>query len=283
MANSHDYSIANDTGSAVRTDLNTLFTEVEATNAGPAAPSNLATGKLWYDTANNLLKQYNGSAWVVVQSGATPDIGTPSAGVVTNLSGVLPVGVTGGSGLDAVSPANLASGVLPVGVTGGSGLTALGTVSSGNISHADIVYPAGHIVKVSNRISGTRVVISTSDNIVLETISVNKTIAGSTLVIMGTVSASAAYAGHFQQGWKYGAGTEVLAQGNSYNTNMINISTNAVITGHTTTGAQNLVFRFYASSGVTSERPFNIYNPNSSDQANLGQTNSVFTIFEVLT
>lgn len=30
----------------------------------------------------------------------TPNIGTPSAGVVTNLSGVLPVGVTGGSGLD---------------------------------------------------------------------------------------------------------------------------------------------------------------------------------------
>ena len=29
----------------------------------------------------------------------TPDLGTPSAGVVTNLSGVLPVGVTGGTGL----------------------------------------------------------------------------------------------------------------------------------------------------------------------------------------
>tara|TARA_R110000796_G_scaffold138498_1_gene254590 strand:- start:81 stop:1214 length:1134 start_codon:yes stop_codon:yes gene_type:complete len=136
MANTHDYSIANDTGSAVRTDLNTLFTEVEATNAGATAPSNLATGKLWYDTANNELKQYNGSAWVVVQSGTTPDIGTPSAGVVTNLSGVLPVGVTGGSGLDAVSPANLASGVLPAGVTGGSGLTALGTVASGVLEDA---------------------------------------------------------------------------------------------------------------------------------------------------
>ena len=37
--------------------------------------------------------------------------------------GALAVGVTGGSGLNAVSPANLASGVLPVGVTGGSGLT----------------------------------------------------------------------------------------------------------------------------------------------------------------
>ena len=138
MANTHDYSIANDTGSAVRTDLNTLFTEVEATNAGATAPANLATGKLWYDTANNLLKQYNGSAWVVVQSGATPDIGTPSAGVVTNLSGVLPVGVTGGSGLDAVSPANLASGVLPVGVTGGSGLDA---VSPANLASG--VLPVG--------------------------------------------------------------------------------------------------------------------------------------------
>ena len=54
----------------------------------------------------------------------TPALGTPSAGVVTNLSGVLPSGVTGGSGL-----------------------TALGTVASGDISHADIVYPAGHILK----------------------------------------------------------------------------------------------------------------------------------------
>ena len=49
-------------------------------------------------------------------------------------TGVLPVGVTGGSGLNAVSPANLASGVLPVGVTGGSGLTALGTVTAGTLS-----------------------------------------------------------------------------------------------------------------------------------------------------
>jgi hypothetical protein len=146
------------------------------------------------------------------------------------------------------------------------------------------VYPAGHIVKVTNRISGTRVVLPITASHVLETISVNKTIAGSTLVIMGTVSASGIYSGYYQQRWKYGSGTEVLAQGNNYAPSglMINISTTAVITGHTTTGAQNLVFRFAADGGAT-ERPFNIYNPSSSDQANLGQTNSVFTIFEVLT
>jgi microcystin-dependent protein len=62
----HDYSIANDTGSAVRTDLNTLFGEVETANSGTSAPSNLATGKLWYDTGNNLLKQYDGSSWVTI-------------------------------------------------------------------------------------------------------------------------------------------------------------------------------------------------------------------------
>ena len=110
MANTHDYTLANQSGSAFRTDLNTLLQEVEASNAGATAPSELSTGKLWYDTANALLKQYDGSAWVVVHSGATPDIGTPSAGVVTNLSGVLPVGVTGGSGLTALG--TVASGTL---------------------------------------------------------------------------------------------------------------------------------------------------------------------------
>ena len=33
----------------------------------------------------------------------TPALGTPASGVVTNLSGVLPVGVTGGSGLTALA------------------------------------------------------------------------------------------------------------------------------------------------------------------------------------
>ena len=96
MANSHDYSIANDTGSAVRTDLNTLFTEVEATNAGPAAPSNLATGKLWYDTANSLLKQYDGSAWVTIMDST----GGTFTGAVTLPSPVINTGVSGSAILD---------------------------------------------------------------------------------------------------------------------------------------------------------------------------------------
>jgi len=50
-----------------------------------------------------------------------PVLGTPASGVATNLTSI---------------PAAAVGGVLPVGVTGGSGLTALGTVVSGNIGKA---------------------------------------------------------------------------------------------------------------------------------------------------
>ena len=48
-----------------------------------------------------------------------------------------------------ITAAHLEAGVLPSDVTGGSGLTALGTVTAGNLSHADIVYPAGHVLQTA--------------------------------------------------------------------------------------------------------------------------------------
>jgi hypothetical protein len=47
-----------------------------------------------------------------------------------------------------ITAAHLEAGVLPSGVTGGSGLTALGTVATGNLSNADIIFPAGHVLQV---------------------------------------------------------------------------------------------------------------------------------------
>ena len=66
MANSHDYGIANDVGSAVRADMNLLFLEIEASNAGDSAPTNVAAGKLWHDTTTDTLKYYTGASWVSV-------------------------------------------------------------------------------------------------------------------------------------------------------------------------------------------------------------------------
>ena len=66
MANTHDYIIANATGSTVRADFNTLFLEIEASNAGDSVPSNVAAGKLWHDTTTDTLKYYTGTDWVSV-------------------------------------------------------------------------------------------------------------------------------------------------------------------------------------------------------------------------
>ena len=68
MANTHDYVISNDTGANVRADLHVLLGEIGATNAGTGAPSTVATGKLWYDTTNSVMKYYTGSAWEPVSS-----------------------------------------------------------------------------------------------------------------------------------------------------------------------------------------------------------------------
>ena len=68
MANTHDYVISNDTGANVRADLNILFGEIEASNGGSSAPSNTATGKLWYDTSAGAMKYYTGSEWKLVSS-----------------------------------------------------------------------------------------------------------------------------------------------------------------------------------------------------------------------
>ena len=61
------------------------------------------------------------------------------------------LGSQAGSGLDA---SDITSGVLPSGVTGGSGLTALGTVATGNLSNTAIVYPAGHVIQTTNLTQG---------------------------------------------------------------------------------------------------------------------------------
>ena len=68
MANTHDYSLANDTGANFRSDLNTLLGEVQASNIGGSAPSQAVTGKLWYDSTNGIIKVYDGSAWVAISS-----------------------------------------------------------------------------------------------------------------------------------------------------------------------------------------------------------------------
>ena len=111
---------------------------------------------------------------------------------------------------------------------------------------------------------------------------VNKLSSTSTLIVNGTLSGTGEHAGQLQQGWKLGSGTEFNAQTVSYqnNTHGRIFPTSAVIVGHTTTGSQTMVFRYYSvNSGQN--KSFQIYNPNATDDSRLAQTTSVFTVTEV--
>ena len=62
MAQVSDYSIANGTGSAVRTDLNNVFAAIQSLNSGSADPSGTQVAfQLSVNTTSNLLKIRNAS------------------------------------------------------------------------------------------------------------------------------------------------------------------------------------------------------------------------------
>ena len=63
----HDYSIANQSFPATRTDLNNVLTAIKSSNSDSAAPSSsLVAGQLFYDTSASQLKVYSGSSFSAV-------------------------------------------------------------------------------------------------------------------------------------------------------------------------------------------------------------------------
>ncbi len=82
----HDYSIANDTGANVRTDINNALSAMVSLNSKSSAPSTTFAYMLWADTSSGILKQRNAAnnAWVNILTMAT---GVPSAG--TGISNVV--------------------------------------------------------------------------------------------------------------------------------------------------------------------------------------------------
>src|SRR5262245_44008049 len=137
-------------------------------------------------------------------------------------------------------------------------------------------------VNLTTLTDSTRMPLSPAVSITLESFLYNKVSPTSYLLIEGTISAWGNSAGSMQQGWRLGSGTEVLAQSTTYTAQPHStvIPTRAVITGHTTTGPQIMTFRYFAANN-TANAPFNTYNPNANDDARLGQTRSVFTIWEM--
>ena len=107
MAQVSDYSIANGTGSAVRTDHNNVFAAIQSLNSGSADPSGTQVAfQLSVNTTSNLLKLRNASnnGYIEIGNVTQANLGlAPVAGatftgtVIHNYTGALrlPVGTTG--------------------------------------------------------------------------------------------------------------------------------------------------------------------------------------------
>lgn len=141
---------------------------------------------------------------------------------------------------------------------------------------------SGRVVGVTTFRDCTRLVVPTTAQYNLAQFSVNKKSSTSRLLIQGVVSGKNNASGSMQQEWIYGS-TTVAAQGVMYDDTPHGkvFPTAAVITGHTTTGAQTLTFRYRSNNGATGEQPYTVHNPNSTDDARLGQTCSVYWVTEV--
>ena len=107
MAQVSDYSIANGTGAAVRTDLNNVFAAIQSLNSGSADPSGTQVAfQLSVNTTSNLLKLRNAAnnGYIEIGNVTQANLGlAPVAGatftgtVIHNYTGALrlPVGTTG--------------------------------------------------------------------------------------------------------------------------------------------------------------------------------------------
>ena len=100
----HDYIIANQSGAAFRSDLNSGLAAIVSQNSGATLPSTTYAYQWWADTTTGLLKIRNAAnnAWITVGTLATANLGLLSLAGGT-LTGALQVDDAGTAALPALS------------------------------------------------------------------------------------------------------------------------------------------------------------------------------------
>jgi microcystin-dependent protein len=122
----HDYSIANQTASNARTDINNALSAIVSNNSGASAPSTTYANMWWYDSSTNKLKIRNeaNTAWIEVgelnQTANTFNGGTPAGAVMTFAMSTAPSGWLKCNGA-AVSRTTYAKLFAAIGTTYGNG------------------------------------------------------------------------------------------------------------------------------------------------------------------
>ena len=159
---------------------------------------------------------------------------------------------------------------------------------SGSVLSLDsgVTFPSGKIINFGVLQNSTRVSVSNSssnDREILDFGDYNKLYASSNLAIhVFLVTESHDAAGAVNIGLKYGSGATQFS--GSYpmpaNTYIGLSGAYYYLTGHTTTGAQAVSFRS-GTQQSSATKPFQIINPNATDDNRLAQTISTAFIYEI--
>jgi len=159
--------------------------------------------------------------------------------------------------------------------TDGSGVLSWQTITTGNVINSALFTN-------STRGSVTETAADTN-RVTLWSFSYNKQSSTSNLYVFGTMHGHTSDSGDI--GLETSYGTTTVAGGWGYTFDSSGTSKIAPIgvgiTGHTTTGSQTLSFLFFAANSAVGNRPFVIFNPNSSDDTRLNQTQSHAIVLEV--
>ena len=159
--------------------------------------------------------------------------------------------------------------------TDGSGVMSWGTVAGGKVLQWS-VFTNNTRTELPKTTSGN------TNRVTLWSVSVNKTVASSTLAWFGHVPTHDDHSAGLQMVTDYG-GTEIPG-GWSFTytptgwTGTINLS--GYISGHTTTGAQTLAFKYYSQNQGADNAPAVYINPSSTDENRHNQTQSMLTVLE---
>ena len=111
----HDYNIANGTGSAVRSDLNNALAAIVSNNSSSTEPATTFAFQWWADTNNTLLKIRNAanSAWVTVGDYSVANFGLLSSATANStylakaggtITGALEIGTAGSLVFEGSTP-----------------------------------------------------------------------------------------------------------------------------------------------------------------------------------
>jgi hypothetical protein len=155
----HDYSIANQSFPATRSDLNNALTAIKSSNSDSTAPStSLVAGQLFYDTANTTLKVYDGSSFSRVGIDTTAALAlTNSTSATSATTGALKV--TGGISTQEnlwAGGTTTSTGLLTCAKSSGTGLSVTSNASiTGTLSAAATTLSSTLAVSGATTLSST--------------------------------------------------------------------------------------------------------------------------------